>query len=374
MMRNLMMRERLDAALTLPVEINLESVSQLSNDDVLGAVSAVRRKLSKTPSAPSKPALRTRKTPLTGRAARRGGLQDTKELAAASQINPFSRFATQAIIATAETEKPSEPAVSPAVILAENPVILRLAGEPEPALNVTESDAGPNLVEGEPSVSELVPGPFLVPVAPPAMVTVSEDAELEVPPARVLPPNLEWLNKPTPFVNNLRGMVESLRTAKTTLSCRLELAIGRLKEARSKVEYEEREESRLRSELQQIDDTLSACALVAEQSAAIKPDLLAPDLLHKKHHTGDGEPGKDKGANGGKRWSLSDPTACRQSDMVEFFKNNPGINWTAGEIRKLLPAAKQAHAKDYLPVLLAQMFKAGKILKVGAGIYRTLNS
>jgi hypothetical protein len=397
-MRNSLMKEKLDAAFLAPSEVALEEALRLSNDEVLGAVSAVRRKLSKAPAALNKSALRKRKTAVTGRAARRGGLQDTKDIASTSAINSFSIYAHPATKAPVETAEPAPPPAdetlvrvvshfqnTPLVTIEKNISLLGAAnhndptsdanqGHGEPSPDKTEVAAQPLLAQEKTGPPETLPisGLHLTPAAAASVVVApAPAADLEIPLMPVLPPNLEWLNKPTPFSNNLRGMAESLRTAKTALNCRLEMTLKTLKDFRAKVEYEESQESRLREDLRQIDDTLSACALVAEQSASIRPELLAPDLHHKKYGAADGKPGgKKQSVNYSRRWNLEDNTVCRREDVVNFFKANPDANWDAREVRNALPAQKQAHGKIRVPGLLAELTNDGIIKRVTTGVYR----
>lgn len=243
-----------------------------------------------------------------------------------------------------------------------------------------------NCLEPPPSLAEV---PHEVPNVVPAMAEAgtpvlhppNEDLFAGTP-VPYTPPNLAWLEEHTPFADHLRGIVDDCRVAKSKVGFTLEQSLLRQKELREQIkslsarlEGEEFTAEQQREALRQLDDTISACALVAEQSSAIDVSLLiTPKLKHKQKAESpivEGEePKQRRGYN--RRWATDDATACKRQDIVKFFENNPGTNWTAPEIRKLLPAAKQAHAKEYLNVLLSALYKDGLIQRLGVGIYRTI--
>jgi hypothetical protein len=177
-----------------------------------------------------------------------------------------------------------------------------------------------------------------------------------------VPPDLSWLEKQTPFSDSLKAMVDHLRDAKSHLAFSMEQERTQQKKLEEELFAVQYRIEQQRESLRQIDDTISACALVAEQSAGIEPTLLAARRNHAKPEK------PTKGATG--RWSVSDASMCRQADIVKFFTENLGTNWTSAEIREQLPAGKRAHAKHYLPVLLATMCRDGKIQRISFGIYR----
>jgi hypothetical protein len=181
--------------------------------------------------------------------------------------------------------------------------------------------------------------------------------------------NLEWLNKPTPFKDHLKGMVENLSDAKNNIAFTLEQLRARQKKLESELFEVQFLIEQQKDNLRQLDDTISACALVAEQSASIPPGLLTSVTAHKTHaKTEDYTNGKIK------HRGLDDPTACHQGDIVKFFAMHPNSDWTSSTILEELPEIKREHAKKYLNVLLPTMYKGGKIQRVGIGIYRALES
>ena len=237
----------------------------------------------------------------------------------------------------------------------------------------------PGSIQEEPKATEAPPEAH-EPALDTAKTALDTDEPAREAPVSYLPPNLAWLEEHTPFADHLRGIVDDCRIAKSKVGFTLQQSIARQKELadqiknlRSHLDAEEYTAEQQREALRQLDDTISACALVAEQSSAIDISLLVvPNHKHKQKAQSSSalgvEPKQSRGFN--HRWSQNDGTACRRQDIVKFFEDNPGTNWTAPEIRKLLPPAKQAHAKQYLNVLLSALHKDGVILRIGTGIYR----
>ncbi len=185
------------------------------------------------------------------------------------------------------------------------------------------------------------------------------------PAADPLPADLNWLSKPTPFGDPLQGMVAKLRNAKTKIACSLEQLRGRQKKVEEELFAVQYEVEQARDNLRKIDDTISACALVAEQSASIQAGVLSEGNHHKKSADGSsrrGVPMPDK----------DDPSILRVEDLRQFFKDNPGTNWSAAEIREQMPLIKREHAKVYLPSALTVMAAANEIERVDRGIYRAV--
>lgn len=229
----------------------------------------------------------------------------------------------------------------------------------------TKEDRLLQLVEQTP-VSEppALPEPPLIENVPEkdGVQTTIDEAEAAI----VLPPNLQWLEKPTPFSANLSTIVEELSAAKQRVIFTLDQHRLRQKEYRSQLDAEEYGIEVEKENLRKLDDTIAACALVAEQSGKLQPDLLVVEQIHHKHHSAQ----KAVKTSGPRLWTSDDPTMCHQADVIRFFDANPNTNWTAPEIRKLLPAAKQAHAKKHVNVILAALNNLGTIRRVGTGIYR----
>ncbi len=202
-------------------------------------------------------------------------------------------------------------------------------------------------------------------------VEIKDPAEPAETPAAVVSPssNLEWLNKPTPFKDHLKGMVENLRDAKNNIAFTLEQLRGRQKKLEDELYQVQFSIEQQKENLRQLDDTISACALVAEQSASIPPGLLTSTTAHKTHAKTEDSTHKTY-----KHRDLNSPSMCRQSDIEQFFATHSDSDWTAPKIRELLPAIKQEHAKQYLNVLLSTMYSNGKIQRVAPGTYRALES
>jgi hypothetical protein len=192
---------------------------------------------------------------------------------------------------------------------------------------------------------------------------------IEDAPIITLPPNLAWLEKPTPFSNNLSAIAESLRAARQRVIFTLGQHQARAAEFKAQWDAEVHGAEVQRGYLRALDDTLSACALVAEQSAGLEPRLLTAG---GPHHKADHE--RTKRIYTSARWDRTNPNYCREEDVIKFFAANPKTNWKAAEVCANLPPAKQAHARKNMPVTLASMARAGKIQRVGFGIYRAIGS
>jgi hypothetical protein len=261
----------------------------------------------------------------------------------------------------------------------EEPVVLQNAhsvvetSQPEPALQIVEKpkedmNTTQAVIVSSESTEEISLVPQLKPALPTEIKDLAEPAEK---PAAVVSTssNLEWLNKPTPFKDHLKGMVENLRDAKNNIAFTLEQLRGRQKKLEGELFEVQFSIEQQKENLRQLDDTISACALVAEQSASIPPGLLTSATVHKTHAKTENYV---KGKNHYR--DPNNPSTCRQLDIEKFFADNPDSDWTAHTICECLPPIKQEHARKYLSVLLPTMFNSGKIQRVALGTYRALES
>lgn len=266
------------------------------------------------------------------------------------RANPFAvhTFSSQPyVVEDRSMEEPPE--TVPAI---EEPPEEPIGEEPAPE----EPQAPPAEVEPE---IETNPAPI-----PSAAPPVEEPLPAFEPPA--LPPNLAWLDKPTPFSGNLSAIIESLRSARTLCACTLEEARARRKQKQEALDSEDYLILQQQEYLKSIENTMSACALVAEQSIGIEPRLLAPKSPHEK------KPAKVN-AEGKRTITMpdkDDPTILRVDEIRKFFAANPNTNWTVNEIVSELPAHKRKHGKIYLSGAMAFMATQGEIERVGRGIYR----
>jgi hypothetical protein len=271
---------------------------------------------------------------------------------------------SQAEEAPAEEPKIAEPpAVEPEVLPEQTSV-------PTPA---------PEVVSSAPSVPATVtPAPSLetpktLAPALPEKVAEEKPAQEETPQAvAALPANLQWLEQPTPFTDHLRPMVDKLRASKTNVVFTLEQSILRQTELKKqivdlqdKLYKEEFVGEQQREYLHQLDESIAACALLAEQSKSVAPLLQALKSPTHKHH--DGEKKTEKRAY--HRASLDSPSMCHREDVVKIFAANPGRKWSRVELVSELPAAKRAHAKQYLYALLSMLNAEGAIQRIAPGIY-----
>jgi len=383
-MRNTTMKDALAEILAGGASAPLENQS---DEAVLSAVGATRRKLTKQ-SKKAKPS-----TKPAGKK-RSKNFDLSSEPANRPKINPFSIDASPE--KTLREESLSDPAArrsNPAT-----PLIPKDA-EAIPALSAREKEQDPaparvldhfepnaralesNLAFEEQKIRDqrsenrtqtkietLVENPAAetapIEVVPIDAAPKEEDNEEEEP-APVLPSNLEWLKKPTPFSAPLATIVDKLRDARQRVIFTLSQLQARQKEYRRQLDEAEYGIEEQKEKLKTLDDTISACALVAEQSASLKADLFAGAPVHHKHTQN--KAGKTAGD---RHWSLIDPALCHQRDVVEFFEANSNTNWTPSEIAEAMPAAKQTHAKSRINQILFTLQKAGVIQRVGSGIYR----
>ena len=240
---------------------------------------------------------------------------------------------------------------------------LQIVEEPKEDMNTTQA-----VIVSSESAEKISLIPQLKPDLP---VEIKESAQPAQEPAAVVSPssNLEWLNKPTPFKDHLKGMVENLRDAKNNIAFTLEQLRGRQKKLEDELYQVQFSIEQQKENLRQLDDTISACALVAEQSASIPPGLLTSTMVHKTHAKTENYV---KGKNHYR--DPNNPSTCRQLDLEKFFADNPDSDWTAHTIWERLPPIKKEHARKYLSVLLPTMYNNGKIQRVAIGTYRALES
>ncbi len=428
-MRNTTMRETLEAALS----VQNAAIEGRSNDEILSAVKATRRELRKEETGKKPRSITTgkheapHKVPVFGKAKEKLPVKDNllgkaspRYVTPPSKLNPFSHHGyigdpANDLVRELTSERVGSDSPAPGSG-APAPGMKASAehwfGEPrtenrEQGIGNREQSGGPEksaaeaelkkeseIQEPEGSCSLDEPqgavslhdsaGPVLVPAAlpaaPPVLTLVSapvvpEPAKAESAEELTLQAaaNLEWLERPSPFSGHLKGMVDTLRDARSSLNFTLEQVLTRTKDLKQKLAMEEATAQRTRDQIRQIDDAISACALVAEQSAAIKPELLAPVSIHKKTVKEERVNGAVGEAKTSARWSNHE-RFLRQPDLVQFFALHPGRDWRAAEIKPLLPEIKREHATEYLPVLLAAMNKTGRIQRTGVGLYRAVGS
>lgn len=231
--------------------------------------------------------------------------------------------------------------------------------EMEQPVEIKETAEASHLSESVPcQQAEPQRGPSLVPPSAPI-----EDA-----PTVNLPPNLAWLKKETPFAANLTGIVDNLRDARQTVIFALKEHETRAQGFQKQLEVEQWGIEVERENLRILDNTISACALVAEQSAGIDPALLGRNGNHRK--ASNAAPVQRRAYQPTK----DDPSVFRVADARKFFAENPGTNWTAAEIIPNIPAAKRTHAKTSLPAILSSLAEYGDIARIGRGVFRALGT
>jgi hypothetical protein len=281
-------------------------------------------------------------------------------------------------------EKPlpeSEVEVSQVPPFESQPQIEGKPSEPQALSQTTEEERAPEAVQLAP---EPAPEPITELPSQGEKPGISTDEEAAAP-AVYIPPDLAWLQQPTPFAEPLKFIVDRVRNAKANVNFILEQTLRRQKELRVELEVIELRlqqealvETKQRQKLKQLEEMISACSLVAEQSTTVDSELF-PTHTHKKHYPGAEkklEEGaktlKPKGQKRNGRWDVNDQSICHKEDVLKFFAANPDANWKAAEIREQLPPTKHAHAKAYLNVLLPNLYKSGLIQRVTMGVYRAL--
>jgi hypothetical protein len=273
-------------------------------------------------------------------------------------VTPPPEIAPKVEVVPTEPKTETKPQPQPA----QSSIVWRLEADRKPLMAPV---IAPPPVEEE--STEDVAEPEELPSEPEALKKDEPEAEPqpleeeENKPPVSLPTNLAWLDKPTPFGADLRAIVDDLRTAKSNVAFALEQSRIRRQKKQAELDQEDFAILELQDNLQHIDDTISACSLVAEQSMGIKKALLSSvqseNKAVKRHIN---MPAKD------------DVTIFHLDELRTFFAANPNTNWRVAEIVNELPKVKQAHAKTYLPAALASLMKRGEVQHVGVGIYRAM--
>ena len=373
-MQNTTMQDALTKILNGPGGVSRQLADQ-TDDAVLSAVRATRRKLRKTTS-------KSKRAPVPEEKKKTETAVFAPRYVDPRRKNPFSVHAYSVLrVPEAEEEKASEPvsavltsetsesemaAAGKDLHLSSN-VKIPVVEESTPISNLPpESTASaslpsiPSLPAKENSISE----PLAKPESPAPDTTPEEEEAL---PAAVLPSNLQWLKKPTPFSSNLTAIVDELRDARQRVIFTLQQHQARQKEFRKQLDVAEFGIAEQEENLRQLDDTISACALVAEQSNGLNPVLLVANPVHHHRHV-ERKMGTPFASIGMRK---RDPAICHPNDLIQFFKANSGVNWSVSEVYKALSASKKEHTeKQQIYAILSALSKSGRIQRVGNGIYR----
>ena len=254
-MRNTTMQDALTDILTRGVNTQLE---HQTDEAVLSAVKATRRKLTKKTKeqgfAASFPSQNKPKSP----AFAPRYIDPRRKNPFAVHVHPAAFVPEPRVEAEPELEiKESEQQV-PVVETKQpeteaSPKIVNVPIELKSPVEVTPATPAP-IPEKQPENPRLVLEPFPearephlfeeksqpeTPALPETPVIDSEYENVETEPAIVLPSNLEWLKKPTPFSTNLTAIVDELRDARQRVIFTLEQYQARQKELRKQLDAAE---------------------------------------------------------------------------------------------------------------------------------------
>ena len=176
-------------------------------------------------------------------------------------------------------------------------------------------------------------------------------------------------NKADYFTGDLKRIVDKVRDARQRVIFAMEQIEKRRAEYRTKLEeyqnkynHEDAAYHEQKKKLAELDNTISAATLLAEQTAAIDPLLL--NGVGAKHHNNDGE----KRA----RTPSGDENYLHSSDIRKHFEKNPNTNWSVKEILAEMPHKRTASKSigAAATAILADLHKKGFIERVAVGVYR----
>jgi hypothetical protein len=270
-----------------------------------------------------------------------------------------------------EPEPVAEPKAAP-----EPEVVEEKAVAPEPKATIQEAPKPILVVEKKEAVIESPSQTIVSPIEVKAEAPQSADSTSA---KTSLPPDLKWLEKPTPFVSDLQSIVGRVRDAKTRIAFTLEQLRGRESELQKQYEKVHSDLDSVQFQIEQhrdychqLDEMIAACALVAEQSAGLDVNLFKEMTIHAKHTNHTKTPADDwrRGPRGKTaRWS-DDPTYCHRKDVVEILQTDTHREWRAADVRDLLPEIKQKHGRGVIPGVLANLVNEGILRRASTGVYR----
>lgn len=224
--------------------------------------------------------------------------------------------------------------------------------------------------QSEPSAEEITAALYSVTTSSEVPTTIEDvqAAEQQIQPERftgTIPP---MPSSAGPFFQHITSMINRLKDAKNLLSCELEQTTRRLEKSQAVLKAAQRDVDTmemsvllLTEKLEKLDQNIAECNTLGSMSLDIAS--LLPHGPHKSYNRRTEHVGGMRRS----RWS-DDPDLCREADISEFFKNNPG-NWSTSEIVAGLPAHKQVNAKPRIYVQLCGMVNRGKLVRVTTGVY-----
>jgi hypothetical protein len=168
-------------------------------------------------------------------------------------------------------------------------------------------------------------------------------------------------------------MVGRLKDAQARIGFTLEQILARektqltaLEQAQHDYDAVHAQATEIRANLHNLEETISVCALLAEQCADIAPLLTVA-------HPVKAASAASVSSTTRKPYTRStpmDPHVCRPADLLAHFEQNPGVNWSVKELVEAMPSCKQAHARRYASQALFTLQREKKIVRVQQGVYR----
>jgi len=267
----------------------------------------------------------------------------------------------------------SKPVVQPEAV-PEPKTVVNTTVTPEPKAIVQEEPKPILVVEEKEEVSESIPPQKAI-----SAIEVKAEApqSADLTPAKTsLPPDLKWLEKQTPFVGDLQSIVGRVRDAKARIAFTLEQLRHRESEIQKQYEKMHADLDTVQFQIEQhrdyvhqLDEMIAACALVAEQSAALDVNLFTQVSVHHQKAESDNWRHTPKGKTA--RWS-DDPAFCHRKDVLDILQADKQREWKASDVCSLLPEIKKKHGRKVIPSILSNLTNEGILRRVSLGVYRVV--
>lgn len=183
------------------------------------------------------------------------------------------------------------------------------------------------------------------------------NTEAAVAPPPVQQANMQWLERQTPYTDQLAILTNPARFTRSSLAFELENLRNQLRITEDQALNLQIIIEQKTKAVEQIDDYLAACALVAEQSEGIKQIVIAPSKAKQS-------------STAAPRMITSSEDLYSTRDCLAYFEKNPNTNISLQELVEHTPAGKRVSAKKYVSQRAFQLKEQGKIRRVMEGVYR----